>query len=274
MRPILLTILLLAAAGCQSGAMTPGDLAAVRTTGLADDAAGPADAQLASATFAAEPAMADAAPRLGNAYLLRGWIGVFSTGINDLTGKLNANGVRAHVYQDDQWRALSRRLIGVYADAENPEPLVLIGHSYGADDVIRIARRLDEAGVAVDLLVTLDPVTPPAVPKNVRRAINLYQPNGVFDALPVLRGIPLSAEVGVELENWNLRKNRRDLLEAMGSKLDHFNIEKKAVVHDAVITEVLLTCPPAEPELATDAVPPTVPPTVPAPDVMLLDIGS
>ena len=268
MRPILLTILLLAAAGCQSGAMTPGDLSAVRTTGLAADAAavGPADAQLASATLAAEPA-ADGAPRLGNAYLLRGWIGVFSTGINDLTGKLNDAGVRAHVYQDDQWRALATRLADVYADAPDAEPLVLIGHSYGADDVIRIARRLDDADITVDLLVTLDPVTPPAVPKNVRRAINLYQPNGVFDALPVLRGIPLSAEVGVELENWNLRKNRRDLLEAMNSKLDHFNIEKKPVVHDAVLTEVLRTCPPAEPELATDT-------AAPASDVMLIDLGS
>ena len=63
---------------------------------------------------------------------------------------------------------------------------MLIGHSYGADDVVRVARELDKSNVPVDLLVTLDPVTPPPVPKNVRHALNIYQSNGARDALPFL----------------------------------------------------------------------------------------
>src|SRR5687767_8719344 len=98
-------------------------------------------------------------PRAGNAYLLRGFIGVFSTGVDDLARQIDASGVRANVYQDDQWAALARTIAQKYKHARHAEPLVLIGHSYGADDVVRIARELDKANVPVDLLVTLDPVT-------------------------------------------------------------------------------------------------------------------
>ena len=81
-------------------------------------------------------------PRAGNVYLLRGFIGIFSEGIDRLTQQINETGTRAVVYQDDQWSALARKIAQQYRDADDSEPLVLIGHSYGADDVVRIAREL------------------------------------------------------------------------------------------------------------------------------------
>src|SRR5688572_25738382 len=197
-------------------------------------------------------------PRAGNAYLLRGFIGVFSTGVDDLTRQINHSGVRAHVFQDDQWAALARQIAREYRRAPDAEPLVLIGHSYGADDVIRIARELDKANVPVDLLVTLDPVTPPPVPKNVRQALNIYQSNGAWDALPFLRGVAVKGDekfVG-RLDNFDIKKDRRDLLEP---GTDHFNIEKKNAVHEEVVGYVLMTCPPRQTWLATRGkLPPTV----------------
>ena len=189
-------------------------------------------------------------PRAGNAYLLRGFIGVFSTGIDDLGRQLNGSGIRAHVYQDDQWSALAKRIGQEYRNAPDAEPLVLIGHSYGADDVVRIARLLDKQDIAVDLMVTLDPVTPPAVPKNVRHALNLYQSNGLWDALPFLRGVALKTEPGFvgRLENFDIKRDRRDLLEP---GTDHFNIEKKGRVHEEVVGYVLMACPPRQTWLAT-----------------------
>jgi pimeloyl-ACP methyl ester carboxylesterase len=197
-------------------------------------------------------------PRAGNAYLLRGFIGVFSTGVDDLTRQINRSGVRAHVYQDDQWSELARTIAREYRAAPDTEPLVLIGHSYGADDVIRIARELDRANVPVDLLVTLDPVTPPPVPKNVRQALNIYQSNGAWDALPFLRGVPVRADAGFvgRLDNFDIKKDRRDLLEP---GTDHFNIEKKGAVHEEVVGHVLITCPPRQTWLAARGkLPPTM----------------
>src|SRR5256885_1168203 len=79
------------------------------------------------------------APRAGNVYLLRGWIGIFSTGIDRLGEKVNANGVKGEVFQDDQWRELAATIAEKYKTAPNAEPLVLVGHSYGADDIVGIA---------------------------------------------------------------------------------------------------------------------------------------
>ncbi|MGH9369902.1 MAG: hypothetical protein ACRD15_00055, partial [Vicinamibacterales bacterium] len=137
---------------------------------------------------------------------------------------------------------LARAIAEEYRGKNGIEPLVLVGHSYGADDVVRIARKLDEADVSVDLLVTLDPVTPPAVPKNVKLAYNLYQSNGVMDAMPWLRGVRLEKGDGNTntLMNVNIRTDRTDLLEP---GTDHFNIEKKDKIHDEVIATVLKVCP-------------------------------
>ena len=122
------------------------------------------------------------------------------------------------------------------------EPLVLVGHSYGADDVIRIARELEEAHIGVDLVVTLDPVTPPAVPGNVRLAYNLFESNAIMDHLPFLRGIPLEAEAAgaKNVVNVDIRADRPDLVEP---GLDHFNIEKKEKIHAEVLKEILAVCP-------------------------------
>jgi thioesterase domain-containing protein len=181
--------------------------------------------------------------RAGNVFLLRGFIGIFSTGIDSLGKQIDQTGVQTQVFQDDQWRQLASTLSDRYRDVQHPEPLVLIGHSYGADDVVRIARVLDERDVKVDLLITLDPVTPPAVPKNVARAYNLYQSNGAWDSLPWLRGVPLSKEDRFtgKLENHDIRVDRTELLEP---DLDHFNIEKKQKIHADVIAQVLSVCVP------------------------------
>lgn len=226
--PIALIALMLLGAGCH--AIQPGNVQAV--------------------------APVSSAPRAGNAYLLRGFIGIFSTGIDNLGKEIKNSGVNAVVFQDDQWSSLAGTIRKKYSGAPNSEPLVLIGHSYGADDVVRIARELKRDNISVDLLVTLDPVTPPTIPSNVKRCINIYQSNGMWDTLPWLRGVPVesSKNAQTELANYNIRVDRTDLLEP---GVDHFNIEKKKKVHQEVIKYVLTTCPPRN-EWAMRTPPPSI----------------
>jgi hypothetical protein len=181
-------------------------------------------------------------PLAGNAYLLRGFLGIWSTGIDNLGKKIEASGIRAHVYQEDQWRALCAEIIRKYKSIPDPEPLVLVGHSYGADDTLKIAKELQQHRITVDLIVTLDPVTPPEVPANVRLCYNIYQSN-LLDGLPFFRGVPLepASPDARNLINVNLRTHRRDLLEP---GTDHFNIEKNSRVHREVVARLRETCPP------------------------------
>lgn len=194
------------------------------------------------AISAIQPVAEPSQPRVGNAYLFRGFIGVFSTGMNSLNDDLIAQGVRSHVYQADQWSQVADKIAASYKSVPHPEPIVLVGHSYGADNIVRIAQRLKDANVKVDLVVTLDPVTPPKVPHNVEKAFNLYQSNGAVDNLPWLRGIPLEAERpgSVMLINLDMRKDRTDLLDDSG--VNHFNIEKKPLVHAEVIKQIKTIC--------------------------------
>lgn len=210
-----LTLLGLLSAGCAN--ISPGKTDAIQPVALATD------------------------PRVGNAYLFRGFIGVFSTGMNTLGEELAAGGVRTTVFQADQWDTVADTIAEKYRNNPNVEPVVLVGHSYGADNIVRIAQRLKDKNVKIDLLITLDPVTPPKVPANVVQVVNLYQSNGVMDAMPWLRGIPLEMEKPdtVKIANLNVRTDRQDLLE---DGLNHFNIEKQAKIHAEVIKQIEQVC--------------------------------
>jgi hypothetical protein len=217
LRMFLLLMVGAAMMGCSSESMKDGDLSLVQT--FSDK------------------------PRAGNVYLLRGWIGVWSTGIDQLGEEINALGVRANVYRCEQWQELATTILEKYKNQKITEPLVIVGHSWGADHALDLAHELEAAHIPIDLIVTLDPVTPPTVPANVKWCHNVFQTNGIWQPIPVFRGVPLEKEQGSAglLENLNIRKDRTDLLEP---NTDHYNIEKNPKIHRDVIAQIEKICPP------------------------------
>ncbi|MET0879648.1 MAG: hypothetical protein ABWY14_21160 [Tardiphaga sp.] len=113
----------------------------------------------------------------GHVYLLRGIFNVFSLGMDQIAYKLQGAGVVATVHNHTAWRSLAGDMIANYR-AGNQEPIVLIGHSAGADSTISIARALYATGVPVALIVNFDPVSPDPVPPNVKQIVNYYVPAG------------------------------------------------------------------------------------------------
>src|SRR6266446_8077814 len=51
------------------------------------------------------------APHAGSVYLVRGWVGVFSKGIDQLGRKLADKGVTSRVFQHDQCHALAQAMV-------------------------------------------------------------------------------------------------------------------------------------------------------------------
>lgn len=178
--------------------------------------------------------------RRGTVCLIRGWQDLWSEGIDSLGRELRAQGVHAEVYRESQWRDLSDRLESCARDKARDGPLVLIGFSYGADDVLRVSERLKDAGIRPDLVITIDPVTPPAVPANVRACYNYFQTNGVWDVFPWLRGVRLRSSVPGQLVNVDIRRKRPDLLEPNTS---HATIAANEKLHGEIIQRVLAVCP-------------------------------
>jgi hypothetical protein len=130
-------------------------------------------------------------------YLLRGWFGVFSTGLDTLATELRSKGIKAETVGHLAWKTTVSNIVKDHASGKSG-PLVLIGHSQGANNVIDMARLLQRENISVDLLVTLAPAMQDPIPGNVVQAINYYNSPGW--------GAPVSADAGYrgKLTNINL----------------------------------------------------------------------
>ena len=130
-------------------------------------------------------------------YLLRGWFGVFSTGLDTMADDLRSKGVKAETVGHLAWKSTVANIIQD-RKAGKSGALVLIGHSQGANNVIDMARLLQRENIPVDLLVTLAPAGQDPIPGNVVRAINYYNSPGW--------GAPVTADAGYrgKLTNINL----------------------------------------------------------------------
>lgn len=191
----------------------------------------------------------------GKVHLIKGLFGVFSVGMDHLDERCRAAGVPSKVESHANWRLLADEIAQAHQTQKLPRPLVLIGHSYGADAALLVAQRLDELHVPVDLVITVDPVIVSQVPANVKHTVNFFRSKGILSAIPVWRGIPIEKAKGApgSLHNIDVR-NRPDLAEPGTS---HVNIDDSALLHKAIMTVVLNTCRPpqqppqrsAEPEL-------------------------
>ncbi len=173
-----------------------------------------------------ELASAKAQPR-GSVYLFLGLLNVFSTGLDQLSSELKARGIPNTAMNYGGWMGPSADIKAHWAnDKRRTQPIVIVGHSFGADAAIAMAADLGKKGIPVDLVVIFDATQRQAVPANVRHLINFY---GATDGV----GKKLAGGKGFhgKLENINIDK----LNEAIG----HLNIEKQPVFHKRVIAEVL-----------------------------------
>lgn len=181
------------------------------------------------------------ATREGHVFLVRGLLGVFSTGMDDLRDTLRRQGVRAVAFQHTDEHSAAR-LIADHVDLRE-SPLIIVGHSLGADAAVKLCELLRKQNVTVDLLITLDPIRPDHVPTNVRQAINYYRSDGVLYPLPLFQGVPLHPdEAGYSV----LRNVDLNAQPAIRKGTNHFNIDTSRKLQDEIVKRVLALCPPVE----------------------------
>ncbi len=206
--------------------------------GCADFTAG-----LAPLDRTVDPTLVQAHARAGKVFCGRGWLGIFSTGMMTLADRINTDeGITAVSTADMEYPRLQEWLVSEYKKGNINEPLVLLGHSWGADDMIRVSQRLQQEGINVDLLVLIDPVTPPLVPTNVKRVYCVYKSHPETDALPFWRGVPAAVKDpnATTLENIDLRTAKVDF---DTTPISHPYVDKNQGVQDMCIEEIKKVCP-------------------------------
>jgi hypothetical protein len=170
--------------------------------------------------FGATPGATQPQPR-AHVYLLRGLFNVFSLGMDSLTEELKRRGVDATVHGYGEWQPLADRAAANYK-AGKEGPIILIGHSLGADAVMDMAAYLGRKGVPVALVVPFDGTKSLAASDNVARVLNLTQRDYAY-----VRGGP---GFHGTLDNVDVSSDK---------SIDHITIDKSPRLHARVVAAVL-----------------------------------
>ena len=171
--------------------------------------------------FGASPGAAQPQPR-AHVYLLRGLLKIFSLGMDSLAEELKGRDVDATVHGYSEWQTLADQAAADYK-ARKEAPIILIGHSLGADSVMEMAAYLGRKGVPVALVVPFDGTKSFEVSNNVARVLNLTHSGTYFSIRggPGFHGTLATVDVSSD------------------PTIDHINIDKSPRLHARVVAEVL-----------------------------------
>ncbi len=154
----------------------------------------------------------------GHVYLLKGFANIFSTGLDTLQEKLARRGFTATVHNYLEHDSLAKE--AAYLEKQGKGPIIIVGHSLGANDAITMAEEMKALNAPVALVVLFGPTEDMKAPSNVARVINYYQ-----SGVAVGKGKGFTGTIS----NINLDSD---------SDINHFNIEKSARLHSKVIAQI------------------------------------
>ncbi|MES1155051.1 MAG: hypothetical protein ABUL48_01345, partial [Pseudorhodoplanes sp.] len=152
-------------------------------------------------------------------YLFRGLLNVFSLGMDDLADKIRAMGIQASVHNHSDWESIADQIITSYKGG-NHAPIILIGHSLGADAIMFMAEYLGKHGVPVALLIPFDGTQTLVASSNVARVLNFTQRDYAY----ARRGAGFHGE----LQN----------MDVSSSGVDHLNIDKSERLHAIALARI------------------------------------
>lgn len=182
--------------------------------------------------------------RAGHVYCILGWLGIWSRGMDMIAQRVDAElGIQAISLANQEWTNLAYFVRMEHEAGRWSGPLILVGHSIGADDQVRVAKRLNQGNIPVDLLILIDATVPPVIPPNVRHCVNIFKSHPGLDTVPAFRGVKVYAADPTRtlVENINLRTTNVGFDTRM---INHFNIAKIKGVQDMVLSEIAKACPP------------------------------
>ncbi len=131
-------------------------------------------AVIAAGSFVVQPVNA------AEVYMIRGFLNVFSDGMNQMAKRLRSAGIKAKAVSAESWESVGDDIIRRAKAKKVSYPIVLAGHSLGGVSAPKLANKLGAAGVPVALVIGLDPgfPQPPAFRKGARQVLNYKLPGG------------------------------------------------------------------------------------------------
>lgn len=112
----------------------------------------------------------------GEVYFLRGLANIFSLGLDVMATRVTEDGLRNCVFNHHHWNTLAGDLIAKNALGQISYPIIIVGHSLGANVAPLLATKLGAHNIPVSYVVMLDPVEAEPVGPNVTEVVNYYLP--------------------------------------------------------------------------------------------------
>ncbi|MCP4073811.1 MAG: hypothetical protein GY742_19105, partial [Hyphomicrobiales bacterium] len=163
--------------------------------------------------------------RPGEVYLVRGLANIFSLGLDTSAKEYSKMGIENCVVNHKHWRSIADDVVERNRKGQVSFPIVIIGHSLGANVTPQLATLIGKHNIEVSYAVMLDPVEPTSVGKNVKKISNYYIPKSNKN-----KKLSPKADFNGVLENIDVSK--------FGG-FDHFNIDEDKRLRKAMFTYTL-----------------------------------
>ncbi|RUR12080.1 hypothetical protein [Legionella sp. km772] len=166
----------------------------------------------------------------GEVHTMLGGLGLFSKGMITLRDSVAAR-YDIPAYNNIWYNAgdVTRVIADNYHQQKDPRPIILVGHSLGANEQIKVARNLNKLNIPVALLITVDAVSQTIVPPNVHEAVNFYKSGYV----PMFSGLKLRAVDPAKTHIENI-----DVTKLKGVGVNHFTIDKNPTVQEMILEKI------------------------------------
>jgi pimeloyl-ACP methyl ester carboxylesterase len=154
-------------------------------------------------------------------YVFRGGLDIFSTGMNTLADELKAKGIPAVAENFMDWHDAIADIEKAYR--ARPYPIVIVGHSYGANTALLMSYELAKSGIPVALLVFYDLTDSGKAPPNVAHVLNFRSSSST--------GINVTVTGGTHFAGTIDTVTRADL--------NHIDIDKQEDLHKRTIDVII-----------------------------------
>lgn len=111
-------------------------------------------------------------------YFLRGGFDIFSTGMNEMARELRAKKVNASAHSFMAWQSIANDIVKRSKEKKVSYPIIVLGHSFGADVVADFANFLGQNGVTTELVIGFDATGTRSFGKGVKKVVNYRLPRG------------------------------------------------------------------------------------------------
>jgi len=131
--------------------------------------------------------------KYGYIYFFRGFGNIYSLGTDGLAEKLRIKGVTVNVYTHGNWTRAAEEIRTAYKEGKR-RPVILAGHSLGANSALYAAKELARDGIPVAYVSTIDATTRKKPTENIKLVSNFYS-DGISWGAPLEAANPKKTKI-------------------------------------------------------------------------------